>query len=115
MMNKNYTYILNIQSTNGNIDQTELFSSQHEAMKYAARHVHTMLCIEDLFHPEMRSPVGKFNDYEPWSEDQDQFINECCERMNNDVDALNGEFFVMDDLYFDLKMREVPSSVLFQG
>ena len=115
MMNKSYIYILNVQGINGNIDATEVFDNQHEAMKYAARRVHTMLCIEDLFHPEMHSPVGKFNGYEPWSEDQDQFINECCERMNNDVDALNGEFFTMDDLYFDLKMREVPPSVLVQG
>ena len=111
----NYIYILNIQGINGNIDATEVFDSQHEAMKYAARRVHAMLCIEGLFDPDMVSPVGKFNGYEPWSKDQDQFINECCERLNNDVDALNGEFFVMDDLYFDLKMREVPSSVLVQG
>ena len=114
-MDKSYIYILNIQGIDSVINQTEVFNNQHNAMKYAAKHVHNMLIEEGLFEPDMVSPVGKFNGYEPWSKDQDQFINECCERMNNDVDALNGEFFVMDDLYFDLKMREVPSSVLVQG
>ena len=36
MMNKSYIWILNIQGIDGNIDATEVFDSQHEAMKYAS-------------------------------------------------------------------------------